>query len=98
MRGVVKLKEETKQKIGEASKKRWECEEYRNKMIELLTGQKRSDEFKHGQAERAKGNTNVRGYHWYNNGVELIRAKECPDGFVPGVGNLRKNANQHSNK
>lgn len=24
------------------------------------------------------------GYHWWNNGVENILSKECPEGFVPG--------------
>ena len=32
-----------------------------------------------------KGNTNVRGMHWYNNGKISKRAKECPPGFVPGM-------------
>ena len=26
----------------------------------------------------------VKGTNWYNNGVKSIRAKTCPEGFVPG--------------
>lgn len=49
---------------------------------------------KHSAATKAKmsaahkGNTNVRGTRWFNNGITSIRAKECPDDFVPGM--LRK--------
>ena len=31
------------------------------------------------------GNTNVRGTRWFNNGKINIRAKECPQGFIPGM-------------
>ena len=31
-----------------------------------------------------KGNTNVRGKKWYNNGTKCTMAFECPEGFVPG--------------
>lgn len=33
---------------------------------------------------RSTGNTNVRGMHWYNNGVVSTMAFECPEGFVEG--------------
>ena len=32
----------------------------------------------------AKGNSNVKGRHYYNNGQIDIMAFECPEGFVPG--------------
>lgn len=35
-------------------------------------------------ADAVKGNTNVRGTHWYTNGLYNVRAKECPEGFRPG--------------
>lgn len=30
------------------------------------------------------------GKHWYTNGIENIRAKECPEGFRPGMLQKRK--------
>lgn len=48
------------------------------------TGQKCSDITKRKIADSAKGNTNVRGTHWYTNGLYNVRAKECPEGFRPG--------------
>ena len=38
-----------------------------------------------------RGNTNVRGMKWFNNGTKNIRAFVCPDGFV--AGRLPKNKN-----
>ena len=36
-------------------------------------------------SEARKGKqTCIKGTNWYNNGVKSIRAKTCPDGFVPG--------------
>lgn len=39
--------------------------------------------------EKAKGkhigNTNTKGMHWYNNGIENKLCFECPTGFVPGM-------------
>lgn len=82
--GVQCTSDETKEKQRLASKKRWEDEDYRIKNIESRTGLKRSDDFKNKQSENAKGNTNVRGMHWYNNGINEIRAYECPEGYIPG--------------
>ena len=47
-------------------------------------GKKRSDEAKKKIGAASKGNTYVRGRHWFNNGKISKRAKECPEGFVPG--------------
>ena len=36
-------------------------------------------------SEARKGKpSGIKGTNWYNNGVKSIRAKTCPDGFVPG--------------
>ena len=43
-----------------------------------------SEEHKKKVSEASKGNKNVRRTRWYNNGKISKRAKECPDGFVPG--------------
>ena len=76
-KSLRKPSEETKKKMGEAKKG--------NKHA---LGCKRSEETKKkiGVANKGKhiGNTNVRGRHWFNNGKINIRAKECPDGFIPG--------------
>ena len=63
-------------------------EETKNKLSEELKGRKFSEEHKKKIGETKKGNTYVRGRHWYNNGKINIRAKECPPGFAPG--RLRK--------
>ena len=50
-----------------------------------MYGKHHTEETKKKIAEAHKGNTNTRGKRWFNNGKENIRAKECPDGFVPGM-------------
>ena len=54
-----------------------------------LYGKRHSEETKNKMAESHKGknlgNTAVKGKRWFNNGKINIRAKECPEGFVPGM-------------
>ena len=66
-------------------------EETRKKMSEAKKGNKNalghhpSEETKKKLSEAKKGkNIWIRGTYWYNNGKINIRAKECPEGFVPG--------------
>lgn len=66
-------------------------EETRKKMREAKEGENHPMYGKHLSAEHKnkivaamKGNTNVKGKHWFNNGEINIRAYECPEGFVPG--------------
>ena len=48
-------------------------------------GKRPSKETKKKISEAMKGkNIWTKGVHWFNNGEINIRAKECPDGFVPG--------------
>ena len=60
-------------------------EEAKKKISEAKEGKKLSAEHKNKIVAAMKGNTNTKGKHWYNNGKINIRAKECPEGFVPGV-------------
>ena len=76
------LSEETKKKIGSTMKGKHRSEDTRNKMSEAKKNM--SEDTKKKIAEASKGNKNVRGTRWYNNGKTNIRARECPDGFVPG--------------
>lgn len=84
--------DEAKKKISEAVKgKHWSLsEETKKKMSEAMKGNKRwlgrhhSEETKKKMSEAMKGRQNTLGMRWYNNGVVTIRAKECPEGFVPG--------------
>ena len=90
--------EETKNKIKEAKKgkpgpnkgKKF-SEETRKKLSEAhkgkqpMLGKQHSEETRKKMREAHKGNTNTKGMHWYNNGKINIMAKECPDGFVPGI-------------
>ena len=75
---------ETKKKLSEANKGKHLSEETRKKLSEASKGHTVSDETKKKIAEANKRNKNVRGTRWYNNGKISKRAKECPDGFVPG--------------
>ena len=79
------LSEETRKKISESNKGennpmfgKHHSAEARKKMSEVHKGKHRSAETCKKIAEANKGN------HWYNNGVKCIKAKTCPEGFVPG--------------
>ena len=50
-----------------------------------LFGKHHSEETRKKMSEANKGKNHwTKGTHWYNNGVKCIKAKTCPDGFVPG--------------
>lgn len=117
------LSEETKKKIGAASKGNKyalgykHSEEAKNKIAEAMKGEKNSFYGKHHTEEAKKKNSEahkgkyagagnpfygkthseetrkkigeinkvkMKGMRFFNNGKINIRAKECPDGFVPG--------------
>ena len=93
-----KPSEETKKKMSEASKGNKHAlgykhsEEAKNKMSEAKKGNKhalgckRSEETRKKMSDAKKGqNIWTKCTHWFNNGKINIRAKECPDGFVPGM-------------
>ena len=83
---------ETRKKMSEAQKGRQFSEEARKKMSESkkgenhpLFGKQHSAETRKKISEALKGKPNcTKGTNWYNNGVKNIRAKTCPEGFVPG--------------
>ena len=52
--------------------------EARKKMSEANKGKHPSEE------TRTKLSEAIKCKHWYNNGVICVRAKTCPEGFVPG--------------
>ena len=79
------LSAETRKKISEAHKGKHHSEETRQKLSEAQKGKHRSEETKKKISEANKGkNYWTKGTHWYNNGVKCIKAKTCPEGFVPG--------------
>ena len=60
-------------------------EDTRNKMSESKNGENNPMFGKHHSEEsRKKMSEATKGKHWFNNGVKSIRAKTCPEGFVPG--------------
>jgi hypothetical protein len=82
---------ETIEKIKQASKSRWENEEYRQKMTKILTEsnrtlekrkksahtEKRNPQWVENQAKTLRGKSNaVSNTFWYNNGEISIRCKE----------------------
>ena len=86
------LSEETRKKLSE-SKKGEKCyifgkhlsEETRKKLRESKKGENHPMFGKHLSEEtRTKLSEAIKCKHWYNNGVICVRAKTCPEGFVPG--------------
>ena len=70
--------EESKKKMREAHKGQKHSEETKKKMSESGKGKKMSEESKKKMREAKKGT------RWFNNGEKCVRARECPEGFVPG--------------
>ena len=85
-----KLSEETKLKIGKASKGRRHSEETKRKLIEVHKGKKLSEETKKKMSESRKGKKHPlygKRYKWINNGVEnrfIPLDDEIPEGFIHG--------------
>ena len=76
---------ETRKKLSEARKGKHHSEESRKKISEALNGKPAWNKGKQHSAEaRKKMSEAQNGKHWYNNGVKCIKAKICPEGFVPG--------------
>ena len=77
--------EDTRKKMSEATKGKHLSEETRKKISDALNGENHPMFGKHHTAEARKKIGKVhKGTNWYNNGVKNIRAKTCPEGFVPG--------------
>ena len=87
-----KPSKETKKKMSDAKKGKPRSAETRKKLSEAQKGKPSpnkgkhfSEETKNKLSEAHKGkNIWIKCTHWFNNGKINIRAKECPDGFVPG--------------
>ena len=80
-----KFSDEARRKMAEAkkgkpsnSKGKKRSDEARRKLREANKGKKLSDETRRKLSEANKG------MRWFNNGKINKRAKECPEGFVPG--------------
>ena len=69
---------EARKKMSEAKIGKHHSVEARKKMSEARKGKHLSEE------TRTKLSETIKCKHWYNNGVKSIRAKTCPEGFVPG--------------
>lgn len=73
-----KFSEEHKKKLSEAHKGKHHSLSSIQKMSDAKKGKHRSEETKKKIGEAKKG------MRWFNNGEKCVRAKECPEGFVPG--------------
>ena len=75
----------TCKKISEANKGKHLSAEACKKIAEARKGKPLSAETRKKLSEAQKGKNHwTKGTHWYNNGVKCIKAKTCPEGFVPG--------------
>ena len=87
-----RIQEETRLKMSQSLKGenhpmfgKHRSEDTRNKMSESKNGENNPMFGKHHSEEsRKKMSEATKGKHWFNNGVKSIRAKTCPEGFVPG--------------
>lgn len=86
LRGL-KHSEESRLHMSEGQKKRDAStyrrgftltQESKDKISKSLTGQKQSEETKQ------KRKDSMSRLKWWNNGIECIRATECPDGYIAG--------------
>ena len=88
---------ESIEKGSKTIKERWKNDkefiEKMKQMYESRIGEKRSDEFREKQRQNAKGNSNVKGYRWYTDGVNNIR---CPEGKQPDNYQLGKSGTHHN--
>ena len=75
---------ESKKKNSEAHKGKHLSEETKKKISDARKGKPKSTETRKKMGAAKKGNSYAKGMHFFNNGKINIRAKECPDGFVPG--------------
>lgn len=65
-------------------------EETKRKMSKSLSGNKNPMFGTHHSEETRKKLAEAkRGLHWYNDGTQDVRAKECPPGFKPGRMRIR---------
>ena len=84
--------EESRKKMSESKKGKpsgmkgkHHSAETRKKMSESHSGENNPLFGKHPSEEtRKKIGAVTKGTQWFNNGVKSIRAKTCPEGFVPG--------------
>jgi len=68
-------------------------EESRKKMSKAQSN--RSEETRKKMSEALKGENHPSyGKHWFNNGIDEIKVKECPEGFTKGRLKYKRNANK----
>lgn len=59
--------------------------ETRAKISNAVRGCKHSEEARLRHSLAAKGNKAGQGLHWFTNGNDNVRARECPSGYHPGL-------------
>lgn len=81
-----KCSEETKQKIRTKHLGKKMPEGFSEKLSKRMKGRKFTKEHRQKIAISLKGKPKeyLNDSHWYNNGKENYRGRECPSGFVPG--------------
>ena len=80
----------TCQKISESCRKVKHTAEWNAKVSKSVNAfyqsgkHNKSYGVKHSESHCKRISESRKGYKWFNNGVEEVQAKECPEGYVPG--------------
>lgn len=81
---------EFRQKISESNRKVEHTEEWNAKVAKSTKAfyqsgnHNKSYGVKFSESHCKRISESRKGYKWFNNGVEEVQAKECPEGYVPG--------------
>lgn len=67
-------------KIAKASSEHWKRKGYKEYVGKKIGESRRGKKLKNPVWNKGK----LTGFHWWNNGVENLLSKECPEGFVRG--------------
>jgi hypothetical protein len=82
--------DKVRQKISESNRKVEHTDEWNAKVRDSVNAfyqsgnHNKSYGVKHSESHCKGISESRKGYKWFNNGIEEVQAKECPEGYVPG--------------
>lgn len=75
---------ETRKKLSEALKGKKRSDDFKKKISIIKKNNTNMLGKHHTEESKLKTSSSMMGMKFYNNGIKNIRAKECPEGYVPG--------------